>query len=61
MLLVDEIHFTHFAALIANGRAEEAHPHLEIAHQAVIERAEAIEDEAFRESSLAAYERILAA
>jgi len=46
---------------MANGRAEEARPHLEIAHQAVIERSEAIEDEAFRESSLTAYEEILAA
>ncbi len=57
----DEIHFTHFAVLMANGRAEDAIPNLEIAHQAVIERSEAIKDEAFRESSLAAYKKILTA
>lgn len=57
----DEIHFTQFVALMANGRAEDAIPHLEIAHQAVIQRSEAINDEVFRESSLAAYKIILAA
>jgi tetratricopeptide (TPR) repeat protein len=55
----DEIHFTHFSALMANARLDEAPPYLELAHRSVVERAKTIKDNALRASFLSAYQEIL--
>jgi tetratricopeptide (TPR) repeat protein len=55
----DELHFTQFRVLAANGRASEARQHLELAHQAVVRRAAAVGDNDLRETFLSAYHEIL--
>ncbi|UCF09490.1 MAG: tetratricopeptide repeat protein [Candidatus Bipolaricaulota bacterium] len=57
----DEVHFTHYRILLDVGRREEALPLLALARQSVVERSEAIEDDAVREGFLRAHGAILRA
>jgi len=57
----NELHFTHAAVLTAVGRVDAALPHLELARQSIVERAESIRDELIRSRFLAACHEILTA
>ena len=55
----DEVHFTHFRVLTADGRKAQARQHLKVAHQLVLRQAEAIRDANRRREYLSAYREIL--
>ncbi len=56
-----EIHFTQYRVLEAQGRGDEAFPHLEIAHRVVIGQAEAIQDPVLRDRFLSTYGELMCA
>lgn len=57
----DELHFTHFRVLMADGRRAEAMEHLRVAHESVLRRAAVIQDKDRQQQFLSAYREILAA